>query len=229
MIRQYAEKYPHIKWVSEKDNGQSDAMNKGIIMAKGNILSFLNVDDYYEPDVLNRVIKLFEDQPEPALLVGNCNVWNIDGSLRYVNKPAKLEITDLLLGCYINEHPVNPSAYFYHKSLHSIIGPYDVDEHFALDVDFILRAVKEAHVQYFNETWGNFCLLEGAKTVVDKEKGSDIARMKNLLNRHKKKLAVPLRLRVSLMQFIYQIGSNVDIYIRIIQGKYKRFLKRYIS
>jgi glycosyltransferase involved in cell wall biosynthesis len=147
IIKQYAKKYPHIVWVSEKDNGQSDAMNKGINMAKGNILSFLNVDDYYEPGALNRVNQLFENQPEPSLLVGNCNVWKHNGSLAYVNRPDKLKITDLLLGWSIHPHPVNPSAYFYHKSLHQQIGLYDINEHFALDLDFLLKAVRAAHVQ----------------------------------------------------------------------------------
>ena len=55
IIKQYAEKYPHIRWISEADQGQSDAMNKGLDMAKGNIISFLNVDDYYEPLVLNKI------------------------------------------------------------------------------------------------------------------------------------------------------------------------------
>ena len=45
IITSYAERYEHIKWVSEKDHGQSDAMNKGIAKALGSILGFLNVDD----------------------------------------------------------------------------------------------------------------------------------------------------------------------------------------
>lgn len=225
IIKQYADNLPHIRWISEKDNGQSDAMNKGIGMAKGEILGILNVDDYYEPDVLNRVIKLFADQPEPTLMVGNCNVWDNDGSLQYVNKPSKLKITDLLLGCDINPHPVNPSAYFYHKSLHQVIGLYDVNEHFALDVDFIFKAVKVAHLKYFDETWGNFCLLEGAKTVVDKEKGSDILRMKNLLKQHKKKLSRPQQIRLSFINCLYQGSNFIDIYIKKIKGKYKRVFK----
>lgn len=225
IIKQYAENFPHIRWISEKDKGQSEAMNKGIGMAKGNILSFLNVDDYYEPDVLNHVIKLFAGQPEPTLMVGNCNVWNNDGSLGYVNKPAKLKITDLLLGCDINPHPVNPSAYFYHKSLHKEIGLYNVDEHYALDVDFILKAVKVAHIKYFDETWGNFCMLEGAKTVVDKENGSDILRMKNLLEQHKRKLSSQQRIRLSLLNFLQQVSNFFYIYLNKVKGKCKRAFK----
>ena len=52
IIQRYAERYKHIRWVSEKDKGQSDAMNKGIRLAEGNIIGILNADDYYEPNVL---------------------------------------------------------------------------------------------------------------------------------------------------------------------------------
>ena len=111
IIKQYAEKYPHIRWISEADQGQSDAMNKGLDMAKGNIISFLNVDDYYEPLVLNKIQKFFNNLPEPSLLVGNCNIWDSQGNLKGVNKPSKLHITDLLLGWTFAQPPVNPSAY----------------------------------------------------------------------------------------------------------------------
>ena len=76
IIQRYATQYSHIRWVSEKDQGQSDAMNKGISMAEGKIIAMLNVDDYYEPNVLNQVLKLFQALPEPTLLVGNCHIWN---------------------------------------------------------------------------------------------------------------------------------------------------------
>ncbi|WP_146007550.1 glycosyltransferase family 2 protein, partial [Fischerella muscicola] len=96
IIKQYAKHYPHIRWISEKDQGQSDAMNKGIAMAKGEIISFLNVDDFYEPNVLNRVLKLFEKLPEPSLVVGNCNIWGDSQELKLINKPKKLKIEYLL-------------------------------------------------------------------------------------------------------------------------------------
>ncbi|NJO77610.1 MAG: glycosyltransferase [Cyanobacteria bacterium RM1_2_2] len=167
IIKQYAENYSHIRWISEKDQGQSDAMNKGIAMAKGHILGFLNVDDYYEQNVLDRVLKLFESLPEPTLLVGNCNIRNNEDRIRFVNKPRKLKLSDLLLGHTVNPFPMNPAAYFYHASLHKLAGLYSIEEHYTLDVDFLFRAVQVAHTQYVNEVWGNHLQLEGTKTFED--------------------------------------------------------------
>ena len=56
VIQHFSKEYPHIRFLSEKDNGQSDAMNKGIDLAKGRFISFLNVDDYYEEGALKDVL-----------------------------------------------------------------------------------------------------------------------------------------------------------------------------
>jgi glycosyltransferase involved in cell wall biosynthesis len=50
IVKSYADLHPHIRWLSEKDKGQSDAMNKGLRLARGSLIGFLNADDFYEPD-----------------------------------------------------------------------------------------------------------------------------------------------------------------------------------
>jgi len=202
IIRQYAAKYPHIRWISEKDNGQSDAMNKGIRAAAGEIISFLNVDDYYEPGVLERVGEIFERLPEPSLVVGNCNVWNSDGKLLYVNKPADLRLEDLLSG---KPFPVNPSAYFYHKSLHQVIGMYDEGENYALDLDFLLRAVQAAHTVYIDQTWGNYRFIRGTKTYEDMKNGTSYERVRNLLIMYRKDLDSSCLFRVRVRFALFDI------------------------
>jgi glycosyltransferase involved in cell wall biosynthesis len=196
IIKRYAEQYPHIRWISEPDQGQSDAMNKGIAIAKGNIIGILNIDDYYEPHVLNQVLEIFQALPKPSLLVGNCQIWDERGQLLFVNRPHKLKITDLLLGLEINPHPMNPSAYFYHASLHEKIGPYRIDEHYAMDLDFLLKAVQVAHVQYLDQTLGNYRFIPGTKTFNDIHAGTHCDRAKQLLASYKRKLPLFQRLKV---------------------------------
>src|ERR1700761_5899979 len=62
-------KYPHLKVRSGPDAGQADAMNKGIEMASGDIISFLNADDYYFPEAFLKVAEAFDDQTD--FVVGN--------------------------------------------------------------------------------------------------------------------------------------------------------------
>ena len=135
-------------------------------MANGEITAILNVDDFYEPNVLNCVSEIFKSLPLPSLLVANCNVWRDGDVLEFVNKPAKLNLTHLLTGWWHRyPFPYNPSAYFYHTSLHQIIGPYDVEDHYSMDLDFILRSVQVATVKYVDETWGNWRIIKGTKTL----------------------------------------------------------------
>jgi glycosyltransferase involved in cell wall biosynthesis len=216
IVKKYAAKYGHIRWISEKDHGQSNAMNKGIGLAKGQIIGILNIDDYYQPGVLNRISNIFKTLPGASLLVGNCNVWNSSGELLYVNRPRRLKVEDLLMGWRVNPHPVNPSAYFYHKSLHDIVGPYDENEHFALDVDFLLKAVRFAHVKYVDELWGNYCFLPGTKTETDQRRGTNVDRINDLFLKHRKGLPILKQFKVILMQLWYeQVKMLKNIKIKV--------------
>jgi glycosyltransferase involved in cell wall biosynthesis len=192
IIKRYAEGYPHIRWVSEKDKGQSDAMNKGIGLACGEILGILNVDDYYEPAVLCEVIEMFRNLPEPTLLAGNCNVWDDDGKLLHINKPARISFLMLLMQ-NIQAFPANPSGYFYHKSLHDKIGLYDVDEHYGMDIHFMFRAVQTANVVYVDRTWGNYRYLVGTKTYVDVESGQNRIRVSAIADVYRRQAPISYR------------------------------------
>lgn len=204
IIRRYAAEYPHIRWISEPDKGQSDAMNKGIGMAAGEILGILNVDDYYEPDTLNEVIGMFRHLPEPTLLVGNCNVWDDNGKLLHVNKPAKISYL-LLLMQYIRAFPANPSAYFYHKSLHEKIGQYDVDEHYGMDMHFIFKAVRAAHVKYVDKLWGNYRYLADTKTYMDVASGQNKIRIITITDYYRNQAPFHYRICSSLVIALVKI------------------------
>ena len=221
IIRKYADQYAHIRWLSEQDKGQSDAMNKGIKMAKGEILAILNVDDYYEPNVLNKIEKIFTTLPEPSLLVGNCNIWDSQDNLKAVNKPSKLHITDLLLGWTFTEPPVNPSAYFYHKSLHDKIGLYSLAENYAMDIDFLLRAVQVAKVKYVDETWGNFRYLEGTKSFQDAQNQRGEKRYNQLLKTYRQKLPIILQLYMLILIRVKYFSRYPDEILSSIQQKIK--------
>lgn len=212
IIKNYAQQYPHIRWISEKDRGQSDAMNKGIALAKGNIIAILNVDDFYEPNVLNYISVIFEKLPEPSLLVGNCNILDDDNQLKRINRPKRLKITDLLVGYNINPFPFNPSAYFYHKSLHEQVGLYEVDEHYAMDVEFLLKAVQVANLKYVDETWGNYRQISGTKTVNDINSGQNAIRLRQLMQRHLQQLPLYKQWLVAVKREYYKAEKRLEYF-----------------
>jgi glycosyltransferase involved in cell wall biosynthesis len=210
IIKKYADQNPYLRWISEKDEGQPDAMNKGISMARGGIICFLNVDDYFDPGAINRAVHMFKDLPDPSFLVGNCNVWSEDGKLLYVNKPRRLRIVDLLMGWDVNPHPVNPSAYFYSKSLHEVIGPIDKEDRVAHDLDFILRAVQSANVIYVNEIFGNYRFYPGTITYEDQKRGLAGDRAKYIRGKYKKQLPFIQKMDF-IIRKIYYYFCNLNL------------------
>jgi glycosyltransferase involved in cell wall biosynthesis len=223
IIKSYADIYPHIRWISEKDNGQSDAMNKGIAMAKGKIISFLNVDDFYQPNVLNRALEIFPSLPIPSILVGNCNLWDSKTKLVAVHKPANFSFSSMLQGLNETNFPTNPSAYFYHTCLHQQVGLYKVDEHYAMDLDFLLRAVQVASFTYINETWGNWMRLEGTKSMTlwqSEERGQQL--LDRILRYYRKDLPLFQRWLITI-----KYESNI-LWHRNLKWKLKYYIKHYL-
>ncbi len=234
IIKKYAGIYPHIRLISEKDKGQSDAMNKGALLAKGSVLGFLNVDDFYEPNVLGRIVSRFNSLSEPALLVGNCRVLDDQDHLLFVNRPARIRLQDILLNPYINPWPINPAAYFYHKSLHDKAGWYDIYENYALDLDFLLRAVQVSHVTYVDENWGNFRFIEGTKTFSDTHAGNNINRYQAVLDSYKKDLPPKIQKWFELFKaavvcrHLLGYSKTPGLFCQVLVAKVRRWLTKSI-
>lgn len=196
VIQRYANEYNHIRFVSESDRGQSDAMNKGIAIAQGEFITFLNVDDFFSDKTLSEVIQLIDSDSKIDFWVGACNVLLPDQSLQYINRPSKLRPWHFLSGYFL---PVNPSAYFYRKSLHELVGGYNENNHHNMDIEFLVRVSFVAKMQYISSIWGNFRLLPGTKTVADDEAGLLTQRKKNLYNKILSESSFLIRIRTKLI------------------------------
>src|SRR5438552_385907 len=71
---------PGVRYISESDRGLSDAVNKGIRMARGEVVGWLNADDVYLPGALGRVGRAFAQQPEAVWATGACLIMDDDGN-----------------------------------------------------------------------------------------------------------------------------------------------------
>lgn len=76
-------KYPHLIWISEKDGGRTDALNKGLKLAKGEVLGWLCTDDYYLPGALKKVASYFSLHPEADVLAGRAKVVDEGGNFLF--------------------------------------------------------------------------------------------------------------------------------------------------
>ena len=208
-LQKFAEQYPHIRWISEKDRGQSDAMNKGLSMARGTWVGFLNADDFYEPGALKSVLSIISSNPSGLrFLTGNLNIINEKDELISVNKPARMSLPALLAD--ICEWPYNPAAYFYTAVIHEKIGKFPLDEHFAMDYDFILKLMTaQIPLEYHNETWGNFRLLPEAKTGMDQAANLSFQRAEVLRKKYTEQAGSLMKTQVRLLKFGWGVRNKI--------------------
>jgi glycosyltransferase involved in cell wall biosynthesis len=137
-------------FISEKDNGIYDAMNKGIEMARGQYLAFLNSDDAYFPDTVEWV-KAFAKSTEASIIYGNLQKERELGGeiLTRLEKP-NLELMSKTMGVF---HP----ATFVKAGLFERFGKYDLRFKQAADYHWLLRAyLEKTDFQYLNQALAKF-------------------------------------------------------------------------
>jgi glycosyltransferase involved in cell wall biosynthesis len=134
-------KYPHLRWKCERDRGQADAINKGLRMATGEILAWINSDDYYLPGAFERVARAYQDVGSPAqagkpdIVFGDVLVVTEADRVIARRRALPYDYRMLLLGTnYIQQ----PALFFNRRALEEV-GYLDETLHYALDWDMWLR------------------------------------------------------------------------------------------
>lgn len=107
-------KYPHLKWISEKDRGQADAMNKGFSLSTGDIIVYLNADDYFLPGAFSAVMAVFEKGA--SFVVGNVLVMSPRLGTEFINTP-RTTLDGMLRHWEPNAFCYNPVGYFYTREV----------------------------------------------------------------------------------------------------------------
>ena len=163
IIKKYEDKITY--WISEKDNGQSDAINKGISIATGDVFNWVNADDYLEDGVLKQVAKHFENQ---SLNVLCCRTTFIrpDGST-YINRATPFEE-----GLYkmLNSRGLNQMGMFWRMDKIKWLGGVNSNFQFAMDLDLWKRYLLTFGIEGIKRDdmlVGFFRLLETSKTGID--------------------------------------------------------------
>ena len=159
IIKRYESKL--VWWVSEKDKGQTDAINKGFAHAKGDFLAWLNSDDTYEPNTLSSALKFLQTHPEVGLVYGDANYVNEDGRVIGRFPAAQTDLIRLRRG-YVH---IPQQAAFFRTDLWRAVGPLDPSFYFAMDYDLWVRLAMHSQVKYIPQTWANFRLHTSGKTI----------------------------------------------------------------
>ncbi len=153
--------YPHLKWVSEKDNGQSEAMNKGFRISGGDIIVYLNSDDYFLPNAFKSVLGHLESGEK--FVVGRVKVVMSNGE-SFINDP-RISHLDILRHWEPNAFPNNPLGYFYYRQVQEEIGGFNENNYLTMDVEFLTAASQKFKFKKIDALLGVYTYLDGTKTV----------------------------------------------------------------
>jgi glycosyltransferase involved in cell wall biosynthesis len=134
-------------WVSEKDKGQADAINKGLRQAHGDIVAWLNSDDLYMPVAIARAIQAFEDHPEVGLVYGDVLSIDAAGNTFNLQKFQPFSLIDLMSFRIISQ-----PAVFMRRSVLEKAGLLNPEFHYLLDHHLWLRMALLAPMLYIPET-----------------------------------------------------------------------------
>jgi glycosyltransferase involved in cell wall biosynthesis len=137
IIRKYESKLAF--WISEPDQGQTHAINKGLMRATGDWIGWQNSDDIYYPSALRHVALAADQNPKAELIIGDINLIDeldkVIRELKYVRPTYESLLTEGMV-------LANQSS-FWRRELHDRVGWLDESLHFGFDYEWFLRVLKE--------------------------------------------------------------------------------------
>lgn len=148
-------------WISEKDKGQTDAINKGFKRATGEIIAWLNSDDYYFPGALNLIAEMYQSNPKAGLYIGNGTVADRNGKkIRRYSHDIIFDYETLLKG---SNYILQPSTFINSKAL-TEVGYLDDSLHFAMDLEYWIRVAGKFPVMTINSELSAYRWYDDIKT-----------------------------------------------------------------
>ncbi|MBS0205664.1 MAG: glycosyltransferase [Planctomycetes bacterium] len=165
-------------WVSEKDRGQCDAINKGFARATGDIFAWLNSDDTLEPGALWTVARYFSEHPDWVCLTGGAYAINEAG--RYLDHDTHASLDGIRPERSIRRCPKQGGsecfsfwtrdwfpqpATFWRRSVWEQIGPLDESLHFSMDYELWRRIAQVGEIHPISEVLANCRYHANCKTI----------------------------------------------------------------
>lgn len=163
IIRKYDD---HLAWVSEPDQGQTDAINKGFACATGEILAWINSDDTYLPGAFHDAVQFLLSYPQVGMVYGDANLIDEQGRLLGRFPARQTDYKRLRRG---SVH-IPQQASFFRTELWRQVGPLDPSFYFAMDYDLWVRLAKISQLVYEPRLWANFRLHGQGKSIASDER-----------------------------------------------------------
>jgi glycosyltransferase involved in cell wall biosynthesis len=152
VVQEYGDR---ITWISERDRGQSHAINKGFRMAKGEIVGWLNSDDTIQPGAVSHAVRALERSPGAGAVYGEGYLMDGEGNIK--GRFPATEAFNLWKLVYLSDYILQQTVYF-RRSVFKDVGPLDETLKWGMDWDILIRIGKRYALEYIPEYMG--CLRE---------------------------------------------------------------------
>jgi GT2 family glycosyltransferase len=146
IIKKYSDKLAY--WVSEKDSGQADAINKGMAHAKGEIVAWLNSDDCYLPAAISSAVEAFDANPDAVMVYGDMIAIDENGFVTNTFKYRQLSLEDLL--CF---QIIGQPAVFLRRAVFEQVKGLDINFHFLLDHQLWIKIAAQGKIVHVPQIW----------------------------------------------------------------------------
>ncbi len=167
ILKECADRYPgRFRWISEPDQGQSDAFNKGLAMARGAVIGWQNSDDYYLPNAFAPSLDYLGQHPEVAVVYGDCKLVDEVGNVVDESLVGPFDLGRLFHACFVP----NQTAFIRRDALVSV-GGLDRDLHSVMDLDLFLKLALSHRFHYLPGLRAAYRLLSTAKISVGRLSG----------------------------------------------------------
>ena len=167
------------RWISEKDQGQTDAIMKGFNLAEGEILAWLNSDDLYLPGALSKVLGHFSANPDFSVVYGK--TYFTDEAGQIIGKYPTMSFDENLLPSF--NFICQPSVFFT-KAAMEAVGGLDLTLHYVMDYDFWIRLSKKFRFSYVDDFFSTYRLHQNSKTISSQEAAANHAESLQMILNH---------------------------------------------
>lgn len=133
------EKYNHLMVICEHDSGQSQALNKGVLLADGEIICWLNSDDMLADNAFNKIDSIFMDK-SIHIICGDSLVFDYVKNNKYINNAVLGDINDFRLW-WRGKVKLHQPSIFFRKLVYEKVGPFREDLHYIMDYEYWSRVV----------------------------------------------------------------------------------------
>jgi glycosyltransferase involved in cell wall biosynthesis len=164
VIKKYQNKITY--WISEPDKGQSDAINKGLKIASGDIINWLNSDDYYEPNTLDIICKAFIENTNTKVVCGRSRIFRNENETVFYSNGSDVYSNNLEKT--IAWARIDQPETFFHKSAIEKMGMLDVNLKYLMDRDWWIKYLLIFgldNIVKINDILVNFRLHNESKTI----------------------------------------------------------------